>query len=92
MPYIDKGLRKHWNPYLKNLLARLKEPLPDGSVAPGVLNYIVTRILLAAIGNKPSYARYNEIIGMLECCKLEMYRQRVGKYEDKKLKSNGDVY
>lgn len=37
------------------------------------------------------YADYNEVIGMLESCKLEFYRRHVSTYEDKKIKENGDV-
>lgn len=37
------------------------------------------------------YADYNEVIGMLESCKLEFYRRHVSPYEDKKIQKNGDV-
>jgi hypothetical protein len=33
-----------------------------------------------------------EAIGALECCKLEFYRRVAVPYEDRKIKSNGDVY
>ena len=37
------------------------------------------------------YTDYNEIIGFLECCKLEYYRKKAGPYEDVKEQENGPV-
>ena len=60
---------------------------------PGDLNYIITRICLEYLNTKgQSYQIYNDIIGALECCKLEMYRRSVAPYEDVKIAENGDVY
>lgn len=33
-----------------------------------------------------------DAVGALECCKLEFYRRVAVPYEDRKIKSNGDVY
>ena len=57
----------------------------------GELNYVITTLLQKYI-DKPSYTVYNEVIGVLECCKLEIYRRAVAAYEDKKIEENGDVY
>ncbi len=60
---------------------------------PGELNFQLTSIAngyLAARGQ--SYATFNEVIGALECAKLEMYRRLVAPYEDRKMNENGDVY
>jgi hypothetical protein len=38
------------------------------------------------------YAEINEVVGVLECCKLELYRRLAAPYEDTKIKENGDVY
>jgi hypothetical protein len=43
-------------------------------------------------GMHPNYAMYNDMIGVLECCKLELYRRMVAPYEDVKCAENGDVY
>ena len=32
-----------------------------------------------------------ELVGALECCKLELYRRMVGPYEDTKIEANGDI-
>jgi hypothetical protein len=62
--------------------------LPNG---PGELNYLITKLCLDYLGTE-SYSKYNEVIGVLECAKLEMYRRAVAPYEDKKIAENGDVY
>ncbi len=60
------------------------------SLDAGELNYAITKLLLA---RKPKrYEDFNRLIGVLECCKLELYRRAVGPYEDIKCKENGDVY
>ena len=58
----------------------------------GDLNYIITTACLGFVGAAPSYARFNEAIGALECAKLELYRRMVAPYEDRKANENGDVY
>jgi hypothetical protein len=60
----------------------------------GHLNFVLTKVCLEYIENNngPSYKNYNDVIGALECCKLEMYRRAVAPYEDKKIEENGDVY
>ena len=41
--------------------------------------------------NKVSYQTYNDIVGVLDCAKMEIYRRLVAKYEDAKVEENGDV-
>jgi len=38
------------------------------------------------------YANINEVIGVLECAKLELYRRIAVPYEDVKKEQSGDVY
>jgi len=38
------------------------------------------------------YAHLNEVVGVLECAKLELYRRVVAPYEDQKMTESGDVY
>lgn len=80
MPYIPKIYRQQI----------LDGNLPENA---GELNYAITALInkyLLEFGE--SYSRYNEVIGVLECVKLELYRRVISKYEDKKMKENGDVY
>lgn len=60
---------------------------------PGVLNYVISSLIdnyLSEAG--VSYSNINEVIGVLECVKLELYRRIAAPYEDKKKEENGDVY
>ena len=83
MPYIDWARR--------NVLSDSSRV--DTPKTPGELNYIITKEILAYIAEKgQSYTNYNEVMGVLECVKQELYRRAVAKYEDGKIKENGDVF
>jgi hypothetical protein len=59
----------------------------------GELNFAFTVVSRSYLEDKgESYQTYNDIIGALEGCKLELYRRMVAPYEDVKIKENGDVY
>lgn len=81
MPYIDKEARPH---------------LLNGIFSPsnaGELNFLITNTIIAYLKNKgENYQTYNDIIGALEGCKLELYARKVRAYEEKKCTINGDVY
>ena len=38
------------------------------------------------------YAHLNEVVGAMDCAKLELYRRVASPYEDQKIVENGDVY
>lgn len=85
MPYITQNLRDKLTPIVNTL------QLLD--INEGELNYLITKLCDGYLCNKGvNYANINTIIGVLECTKLELYRRIAGKYEDKKLEINGDVY
>lgn len=78
MPYIPKSQRQ----------TAMEEPLTAGD-----LNYKLTRIAYNYLKKKGvSYASMNEVIGVLECMKLELYRRIAVPYENWKKEQNGDVY
>ena len=58
----------------------------------GELNYVITKIVRKYIGSEYNYQSLNEVIGVLECAKLELYRRVVARYEDIKRQENGDVF
>jgi hypothetical protein len=59
----------------------------------GELNYILTKWVDAYLkDNGLNYRNINDVIGALECCKLELYRRVAAPYEDKKRDENGEVY
>ena len=58
------------------------------------MNYVISSIVGAILKNdeRISYARINELIGVLDCAKMELYRRVAAPYEDDKSRLNGDVY
>ncbi len=84
MPYINKEDRRRVDLIL--------DSMPNLSI--GELNYCITKLCKAYLNRYTflGYKHINDIIGVLECAKMEFYR-RVGlPYEDKKAKENGDVF
>ena len=94
MPYIDRFTRMQFDPKLEDLLEALSvsHDKETDITNPGNLNYTITKIINAWLGHTPNYAKYNEVIGVLECAKLELYRRKVSEYEDQKCRENDDVY
>ena len=80
MPYIPHKQR-----------AELATTLQLG-LSTGQLNFVLTDLVDQWIGPLPDYERLNGAIGVLECCKQEIYARIVRPYEDSKIISNGDVY
>jgi len=82
MPYIEDKRRKQlaWTDCYS-------------AQTPGELNYVITMLLQRYIKEKgESYTTYNEVMGVLQCTGLELYRRKIAEYEDEKIKENGDVY
>jgi len=80
MPYLNKGIRVS---------------LDDGrkALVGGELNYQVSKLVNDFFAMRGlSYAVINEVVGALECAKLEAYRRLAAPYEDTKAMTNGDVY
>ena len=80
-------------PYIK---AMFRDALDSGEDTPhnaGELNYVITRVIADYLFEHGlSYQRLNDVIGVLECSKQELYRRIAGPYEDTKVAENGDVY
>jgi len=87
MPYIKPENRKLYDFAIKEVAAALT----TYEYSPGDFNYVITKICLAFISAQDNCEVYNEVIGVLECAKLEFYRRRVAAYEDGKIEQNGDV-
>ena len=81
MPYIDQD-------------ARERIDHGDKPATAGELNYAITKLVDDYLQAKGAirYAHLNEVIGVLECAKLELYRRIAAPYEDAKIASSGDVY
>lgn len=79
MPYIESKKRK--------------DVLVNGATNAGELNYLFTYWIVQYILDKDeSYQTYNDIVGALENCKLELHDRKIRLYERKKKEKNGDVY
>lgn len=86
MPYIGEFDRVKF----KKLL-RLANDVEIKSA--GELNYLFTELVQRyLVQHGESYQKYNDTIGALEGCKLELYRRKVAPYEEHKIRLNGDVY
>ena len=87
MPYIPDPQREMAHEILGD------EALTYTPANAGELNYIVTRLIDNYLDHTGiRYAYINEMIGALECCKLELYRRIAAPYEDQVCDQNGDAY
>ena len=98
MPYITEDRREILDRPLHELMHIIKaNPQDDGGFAipygprAGDLNYIFSMIIKSYLEFGGSYQAINDVIGALECCKLELYRRQVAPYEDQKIEENGDI-
>lgn len=84
MPYITQDDRR--------VLTQLADDVAEHLKHPGKLNYFFSRVMHQLIKhNRLSYMVVNALIGVLECCKLELYRTVVAPYENQKRRENGSV-
>jgi hypothetical protein len=90
MPYIKKDQRYQLAADLDKLVSTMNNMGDDAR--KGVLNYVITKIALGVIGKEMKYGKVNDVVGAMECCKLELYRRLAAPYEEKKAIENGDVY
>lgn len=83
MPYIKQSERRE--------IDEAVDLLPVGMSA-GQLNYTLTRIAHRYwnFGGQ-NYQAFNDILGAMDGAKFELYRRRIGPYEDTKIAENGDV-
>lgn len=60
---------------------------------PGELNYKITRLCLEYFKCRGGrYQQINDVVGVLECAKMEFYRRAAAPYEDSKIIIHGDVF
>lgn len=84
MPYIKQEDRPKFDEVI---------PMLDTIDCAGDLNYVVSTLCRRYLERKGfRYANMNELVGALECTKLELYRRVAAPYEDKKIEENGDCY
>jgi hypothetical protein len=87
MPYIPQQQRVDIQ---DDLMVEGLDWTPENA---GELNFLVSTFIANYIRTKGlKYAVVNEMIGALECAKLELNRVIIGPYEDIKIRENGAVY
>ena len=87
MPYIEQKDRDVLSYLVKSIQNNMK--YVDNS---GKLNYIITVLVQHYIKEKDlKYQNINDVIGALECAKMEIYRIIVAPYENMKIDHNGHV-
>lgn len=93
MPYIPQTDRPSYDESISQLAKSLR--LQPETKRKGHANYVITQILRLAWGVDESenecYSSYADLIGTLECAKLELYRRWVAPYEDRAIETNGDL-
>jgi hypothetical protein len=92
MPYIKDNYRKELQESIDQLAQKIQvihQNHPE-QTRDGLLNFAVTE-LLNEVFPDARYTDFNELIGFLECCKLEYYRKKIAPYEDLKEQENGSV-
>lgn len=96
MPYIKDSQR---DPIESSVLIPFEAFLEtQNGIESGELNFMISSMIdLIALHKKSNkekvgYDFYNNMLGVLEGVKLEMYRRATAPYEDQKLAANGEVY
>jgi hypothetical protein len=91
MPYIKDEERQNLEHSLASLAAQVI--VKEDSSQAGVLNYCISALFNEVLKTRGlNYRNVNELIGVLECAKLELYRRVASPYEDLKVEENGDVF
>lgn len=82
MPYIKESRRQE-------LIENIRTPENAGE-----LNFKISHLVNQYFNQEGeiTYFTINEVIGVLECAKLEVYRRIAQHFEDIKMRENGDVY
>ncbi len=81
MPYVELKQRKR--------ITNAASP-PE---TPGELNFAISYVCREYMRKKQKrYSTFNDIIGALECAKIEFYDRIVREYENRAIIRNGDIY
>lgn len=84
MPYIRQEKRDKMFSHIRDL--------SDLITCEGDFNYIISVLAHRELmKNGVNYQRINNLIGALECAKLELYRVIAAPYENTKISENGHV-
>lgn len=86
MPYIPQNRREELEEIVKQFFTVTE-------CNAGDLNYLITQVLVAYMEiNGKHYKTLNDLVGALECAKMELYRRIIVPYENTKMATHGDAY
>jgi len=95
MPYIKPEDRKKYDELIDTIVRKLTEENLFDERKPlysvGEINYVISTVCNRILNLQRGYQTANDLIGVLECIKLELYRRPVSDYENEKIKENGDI-
>jgi len=95
MPYIKPEEREFYDNLIENIIDQIflfGISEFDRNDWKGHLNYIISRLCHEVIKKRGlRYHTCNDVIGVLECIKQELYRTVIAPYEDRKRSENGPV-
>lgn len=84
MPYIKPENRKVFEKPINEI--------SENIISDGELNFVITSLLHKELNKRGlNYQNVNDLVGMLECAKLEFYRTVAAPYENIKMDQNGRV-
>ncbi len=85
MPYIPQKSRRELDPDIVALAKNIK--------SEGELNYAIMRLVILLLKRGTvSYSRLNSMMGVLSCVSAEFYRRIMARYENEKIRENGDLF
>lgn len=92
MPYIKEKQRPDLDPVVQRLFEGLQmRHREDVVMAPGDINYVLSRLIWRLFNENPSYFRSCILRGVLADIKHEFTRRLVDKRENDKIRENGDL-
>jgi len=93
MPYITQRKRAELDESIQLLANDINAmKLGEDNNTEGNMNYAITKLLISVYGPNWRYRHINDVVGVLECAKLEFYRRAAAPYETQKSFEEGDVY
>ncbi len=92
MPYIKEEHREILDPIINDLKRTIVNiTLDDESVKlECLINYMILK-MLSEMYTAKNYDEINDVIGMLECCKLEYYRKVAAIVNDQSEYDYGEI-
>lgn len=86
MPYVEQDRRKFLASQTYKQLLDIADTMHIGDI-----NFLISNLLWVRFNKNRSYKTANELLGVLEAAKLELYQRQIIPYEAQKQSENGDL-